>query len=311
MVAIAGIFMCEDGKRFAAQDNKLRPPPVAGHAMVALHDRIYIIGGKTRNGVTNCVWTLAEGRWMLGDPLGLSGLNGVTAVCDEKRGIIVVVGGWDSLGYPRSETWELDQSVWKTHRKAGPGTRTAHCLSYNSSLGQTVLFGGIGKSGQTLGDTWVWDGNSWSKLSGKGPDARAHAAMAYDESRNTLVLFGGLHRDSSAWYGDTWEWNGYQWEKISTDGPDSRAFHCMAFDRHANRVVLFGGAKSTFEEFGDTWLWNGKIWKEVDNHGPSPRRSHAMTYVPGLTSIVMFGGLSNGQRLDDMWQWDGSNWSIQ
>jgi hypothetical protein len=74
------------------------------------------------------------------------------------------------------------------------------------------------------------------------------------------------------------------------------------------RLVLFGGAT-----YAETWLYDGAAWAKVDGPGPSARRAPSMSWDPERGAVVLFGGQveggdSEGERLDDTWLWDGTNW---
>ncbi|MBK8099402.1 MAG: hypothetical protein IPK26_20025 [Planctomycetes bacterium] len=92
--------------------------------------------------------------------------------------------------------------------------------------------------------------------------------------------------------------------------PPGREQFAMASDTRRGRVVLFGGANSV--DLADTWEWNGTQWQQLSPvTSPSARHGHAMVFDNGRGRVVLYGGQnpSAPNGLDDMWQWDGSNWT--
>jgi hypothetical protein len=48
-----------------------------------------------------------------------------------------------------------------------------------------------------------------------------------------------------------------------------------------------------------------------DSAQPVPRRHHAVAYDARSERVVMYGGATNeGQTLDDLWSWDGRQWTL-
>jgi len=58
---------------------------------------------------------------------------------------------------PRNDTWEWDGNEWTQVADAGPSSRYAHSMVYDSSENEMILFGGLDittVSTVFLGDTW-------------------------------------------------------------------------------------------------------------------------------------------------------------
>ena len=145
--------------------------------------------------------------------------------------------------------------------------------------------------------------------------ARNNHAMAFDSVRQRVVVFGGgLSRN------DLWEWNGAQWAlRSSFAGPAGRTGHAMAFDPARGRLVVFGGmsyANGTYTELDDTWEWDGTAWQQANPAlAPSVRSGARMAYDAARGRIVLFGGVHianyQGTFYDDLWEWDGSTWTLR
>ncbi len=145
------------------------------------------------------------------------------------------------------------------------------------------------------------------------PSARYGHALTTDWARGRVVLFGGQDPQR---LGDTWEWDGLAWQERQPAGaggaPVARAHAALAFDASRNRAVLFGG-EAAGGALGDTWEWDGQRWQSFPGSpaaSPAPRRHHALAYAGPQLGVVLFGGqTSDGERLADLWRWDGGRWT--
>jgi hypothetical protein len=140
-------------------------------------------------------------------------------------------------------------------------------------------------------------------------------ALAYDAARERVVLFG--HAESETTVADTREWDGLHWvTRCPLVTPSPRWSPAMAFDEARRRVVLFGGADDSLGELADTWEWDGRTWAQIVTAGGAfPRSGHAMAYDSSRHRVVLFGGgyrQMNGQTnpLGDVWEYDGTTWTI-
>ena len=117
-----------------------------------------------------------------------------------------------------------------------------------------------------------------------------------------------------------------QWIQLSPLlSPIGRQHHAMAYDSNRGRTVLFGGIDSitffgtnaflgTNVVLGDTWEFDGGTWQQkFPAHSPSARSGHTMTYDVGRGVTLLFGGLNQrglANVLNDVWEWNGSDWSL-
>ncbi|MGE0707781.1 MAG: protein kinase [Planctomycetota bacterium] len=82
-------------------------------------------------------------------------------------------------------------------------------------------------------------------------------------------------------------------------------------------LVLFGGTQGNATFPAETWVRRKGTWTQAANGGPRPRRSFGLCATPG-GSVLLWGG----ERIivgpmgrpairvfDDLWRWDGSQWS--
>ena len=131
---------------------------------------------------------------------------------DEARGVTIVHGGRDAVGFiddqpPRQygDTWEWDGDVWTLRTGGdGPGPRDGHVMAYDSARGRTVVGFGRGDDQVLRGDTWEWDGQQWRQLqfAGPRPSPRSDATLIFDKEQRASVLVGGGFRDTC--FDDTW-----------------------------------------------------------------------------------------------------------
>lgn len=153
-------------------------------------------------------------------------------------------------------------------------------------------------------DLWQWDGKSWVWLSGattinqasfhglKGsadaantPGSRGRAAAASDKDGN-LWLFGGSGCDESCVnhsMNDLWKWDGKAWVWIAGGrlGSEAGVYGLRGMPDAANSPGARVSAQIWFDRAGKLWLFGGY----------------------GRDSQGVVG------NLNDLWQWDGSNWT--
>ncbi len=205
--------------------------------------------------------------------------------------------------------------VWRAYFPPNPPPRrTSHKMAFDSLRGRGVLFGGVDAAGQFLGDTWEWDGAHWQQVHAGGPgapSARLDHAMAYDSARGVTVLYGGIDVNGQI-KEDTWEWDGATWQQRSPGAPNSampRHWHAMAYDASRGVTVLIGGMPSIGPV---TWEWDGAFWTAVTTPnfpGIGDRHLHAMTYDGSTQRVLLFGGIDAGALQNDLWAYDGIDWS--
>ncbi len=106
-----------------------------------------------------------------------------------------------------------------------------------------------------------------------------------------------------------------RWEDVTPAPLTARSRHAAAYDAARRRLVVFGGAPPVpmigpATLLGDTWEYDGHAW--VQRHptlAPSARMDASMVYDARRGLIYLFGGIAaNGQRLNDLWMWNGNNW---
>lgn len=162
---------------------------------------------------------------------------------------------------------------------------------------------------------------SWVSLNPQTvPTARLRHVLVYDPVIAKAVLFGGTAVISSggvqtfAALGDTWLWDSLSqnWQGPLTlpAAPQARYGSAAAYDEQRQEIVLFGGADGSNNQLADTWIFNGAQWLPVPTPvAPPARVFHSMAYNAVLHQVVVFGGLSGTALVQDVWAFDGAQWS--
>jgi hypothetical protein len=230
-------------------------------------------------------------------------------------GIVSLFGGRTAAG-ASNQSWILDESGWTLHPPSGtwPAARSHAAMSYlfNSLV---LMFGGRGANGAVLGDTWYGGGSSWNPIStSNAPAAREGAAMA--PSFGMVLLFGG--RDAATTFGDTWAFQANSWLPLplGTTTPPARYGHAMT-NRGlgtTNTCLLFGGRDAAGNYLDDTWVCEpfglGYRWIQAQPLlNPSARAEHTLRYDSQRNRVQLFGGTDGTTWFNDLYEWDGANWT--
>ena len=83
----------------------------------------------------------------------------------------------------------------------------------------------------------------------------------------------------------------------------------MFFADPARGELVLSGSSPNWSA-SDTWSWDGNAWILRQPATPLPVRSNvASTFDPARGLGLVFGGFHLGQFLDELWAWDGDDWS--
>ncbi|MBI1801214.1 MAG: hypothetical protein HY259_13075 [Chloroflexi bacterium] len=144
------------------------------------------------------------------------------------------------------------------------------------------------------------------------PTATAAHMLAYDSKRGVVVKFGGSDSNGDL-INETWELDPRTrtWTKRTpVHAPPARTSTAMVYDVARHVTVLFGGYN--FKYLDDTWLWDGTDWTQVfPAHSPAARTGEGAAYDSRRQQVVVFGGVGYYPPgfFDDLWRWDGTDWS--
>ncbi|MFO1078535.1 MAG: kelch repeat-containing protein [Planctomycetota bacterium] len=206
------------------------------------------------------------------------------------------------------DTWEWDGTWHDNVPSSGPVGRSAMAAAYEAATARTVLFGGVSQSATVLADTWTWNGTTWTQQSVVAPPGRFNQAMVSLYPNPGVLMFGG--HNGSIPLSDCYLWNGSNWLS-APGGPSARDIHAMAYDSLRQVVVLFGGRNINGSYLGDTWEYSvtTSSWSQrAPVVSPLARWNHAMAFDAARGRVVLTGGTGIGGYLDDVWEWDGTNW---
>jgi hypothetical protein len=307
------------------------PPARFGHSMVydSTNDELVVFGGK--NDTTDFLddmWVYKDGSWTVVSQQTVwpTGRHSFAMAHDSSSGDTYIYGGSTSADKHAKDMWRWTGASWETIAETAdwPGRRYGHIMSFDSSANELVLFGGNKKENRggpfDDNETWTWNGSAWTlETPANSPAGRHYAAMAFDASHNRVVLFGGESGsgNSGTIFDDAWMWDGSNWTThSSTPSPVARYQHAMTYDPGSNGVILFGGTTSQGNNIsnflGDTWTFDGSKWRSIVSW-PGARFGHATTYDGHQKKFYLFGGVSgngaNAETFNDLWQWDGSQWT--
>jgi hypothetical protein len=88
--------------------------------------------------------------------------------------------------------------------------------------------------------------------------------------------------------------------------------HAMAYDPDRDRLVLYAANPDSMDELPQTWEWDGDGWSMVNEGEPSPRVGAALVYDSARRRMLLIGGFTGfglSQPVNEVWEWDGSEWS--
>lgn len=218
---------------------------------------------------------------------------------------------------PDSSTYVLRNLIWTfTSPAANPVPRSLPVLRRDPVRNHLLLFGGLSEfSGGDqifyIDDFWRFEKGEWYKEQRRDgmPRECITPLSAFDTQRSVMVVVCGDGRIA--------EWNGTEWKAFENldKKPEARRFAGLAYDETLNKTVYFGGFDGlNFRD--DTWTWNGLAWTEVKTKTePENRAQMAFWYDPLAKKTLLFSGAgrpnldSRVARYNDMWSFDGTNWT--
>ena len=202
--------------------------------------------------------------------------------------------------------------------------------------------------GSDIGSVDPTHGTKGVTQASNDPGSRSRGAMWVDGSNNIWIFSGFKRNDLWKFDGTNWTWVkgesfehsssgngvfGVQGVGASANSPGARRKASYFTDSSGN-LWLFGGTSIFGERFNDLWKFNGTHWIWVsgaNTHSPSQssvfgtqgiaatsnqpggRHSTAM-WIDSSDNVWVFGGVGpdeNGNigRLNDLWKFDGSDWT--
>lgn len=237
-------------------------------------------------------------------------LYGPAVAFDESRRVLMLFGGNSVAGgTPRNSMWVYDGDWTQLFDlNLVPPARSLAVFVTDFPNNRILLFGGVDPA-TSYSDFWQFQYGKWQRIVTATPPPQTCSSPngAFDTVRNKLEVLcsdSGLH-----------EFDGTDWKDISglSKVPSARNFSNMVYDQNLKKTVLFGGYITDY--INQTWTWDGSSWSQIEHDQPPQRALQSMWFDTHLNRTVLFGGvgrLSSQDRVtrfNDMWQFDGTNWS--
>lgn len=150
-------------------------------------------------GIFGDTWELTGSNWQKLASDGPSARFSSTMVFDSHRNKMILFGGvkgekygWGKEDY-LSDTWELEDGLWKKAAIKGPSARNAPAMVFDVNLKRVMLFGGLNNFDRKISnEVWSWDGILWKKKTiAKSPMNIVADSIHYD--RYSGHTFGVLN----------------------------------------------------------------------------------------------------------------------
>ena len=195
-------------------------------------------------------------------------------------------------------------------------------MAFDAGAGQMVFLDPSGSG------TWTWDGvHDWKHATSSGPSTGTYKmnsapfGTAWDSNSGSVIAeigdmpiptFLGAQPAPA-----TWSWRAGAWTKLDGTNTPAVMGGAVAAFPPKQQVIMFGGCCGVSGRYltakAGMWTWDGTSWTELHPaHTPPARWGQVMAYDPAISRTVMYGGLTmepDHAALNDMWAWDGSDWS--
>ncbi|MDB5210195.1 MAG: hypothetical protein JWQ30_1022 [Sediminibacterium sp.] len=197
-----------------------------------------------------------------------------------------------------------------------PGARTGS-VGWTDNKGNLWLFGGSDGYNSWFNDLWKWDGINWTWINGgentgslvtvpptinyhygtKGVTDPANLppgkqnSVTWVDSKGIVWVFGGIdyyYRGYITYSNDLWKWDGTNWTWVSGEyNYVAGNYGTKGIPAAANIPEPRYGSVSWVDDKDNLWLFGGT----------------------GQTSAALISSPAIGNFLNDLWKWDGSNWT--
>jgi galactose oxidase-like protein len=255
-------------------------------------------------------WKDASGNlWLFGGlGLGISGgIPGNTTEMNDLWRYDVGTGQW---------TWMSGANVGQQPGVYGtkgtpaaanvPGSRQKS-VSWIDSAGNLWLFGGFGWSGVNLGqlnDLWMYNTttNRWTWVS--GTSATSQGGVYGTQGVPAAANVPGGRESAVSWIdgsGNLWLFGGSGW--ITTGGSTATLNDLWKYSPGTNQWTWVSGANAALQS--GTY---GTLGVAANNNVPGARAS-AVSWIDAGNNLWLFGGNSGGTMFNDVWKFDGSQWT--
>ncbi|MCR9245532.1 MAG: hypothetical protein NXI31_10905 [bacterium] len=210
-------------------------------------------------------------------------------------------------------TFERIDGTWSLRApKHSPTPRQGFATGYDPARGRLVLFGGTENyfmrhaPGERLDDTWEYDGIDWQhRHPTVSPPAQYQSHLVFDPAAGQMLLCGGSpdHRDAWHYDGSTWTWR--------STTPFYARDVAIASDPVRSEVVVLGSWNAGPGYTNRMYAWRGSSWQRIAAIGLQPTiGGRAMTWHAGRSTVIAHGGGVPGAFNEELWEWNGAQWSL-
>jgi hypothetical protein len=198
----------------------------------------------------------------------------------------------------------------------------AGSMAFDPVAGEMVLVD------PAAGVTWTWDGvHDWrQRVTNVMPATQPmkvggpQFGMAWDAATGSVIAEVGdyvnpviMQQPPPA----TWSWRSGTWTRLDAARTPLVAGGAIAAFPPMHQLIMFSGCCSASGRFTAAkpgmWTWNGAEWSALHPaHMPPARWDDVMVFDPLLGKTVMYGGTAlepDHPGLNDVWAWDGTDWS--
>ncbi|MCB9932127.1 MAG: hypothetical protein H6841_01755 [Planctomycetes bacterium] len=325
-----------DGWRQVTSASRPDARAAAGLAYDSARGVCVLVGGAgTTGAITPDFWEWNGRDWSKSG--AGPAVQGAAVGYDEQRECVVVQGGAGANG-ELADTWVFEAGRWRRSSIIIGQAQSMHAMVYDFDSRSMVLLGNssIGEQPrlQAHRPTDYFFATYWSATR---PDAnpleRYGFSAAYDRGTREVVVFGGRRVAGEQWpfretlvltdetaddrAADTQD---FIREKLTApgwtfidNGEIAQRDHfgwALAHDSKRGVTVMFGGSGAggpiaVTREFKDgTWILR------TPSDAPEPRSGSACWFDASRGAVMVYGGNgADGVAFDDLWEWDGNNWT--
>lgn len=282
-------------------------------------DQLVVFGGTAAFGNTRSdTYVLASGDWIaVNSDAPLPGPRSLFSLAtDPVNKVVWATGGISDTGfYP--DFWRVENGGWQATTVTGAPACMSPVSAFDIDRSKLVVI-------CQTGEVYEWDGAAWKGFTDMKtkPLQRRFGSAAYDQTLKRTVFFGGY--DETNYRNDTWLWDGTAWTEQKNNRAPARSLTSMWFDPVLKKTVIYAGVgrrdpQAALERYNDMWSLGSNGWTEIKPSTlPGQRYGAQVAVDPRNNKTYLFGGLrldvdakglQRQSYADDMWVWDGTNWS--
>lgn len=279
----------------------------------SIRNVVILYGGTNSDGVQADLWEYAlnDTSWTEVTTVHTPGpWAGGGYVWDSTRNRFLIINGINDVGAGQNTMWSYDGTDWTD---ITPVAMLPYAnditLAYDPVRDRVVATGGC----STLGGVWEYvPVSGWNIITPDGGDTVpnvSNPSFGYNPLNHLEYRSGGFI-DSG-----TYSWNGTSWTALSGSGGygNLNGTARIVWDYATNSFVTLCASDSDFT-VPETRRWDdtGHAWEILAPvHTPSARLDYGFVSLGSGVPDLLFGGrdLVVGSYFDEIWFWDGTDWS--